>query len=91
MRQRKKGKLESYWPTIPADVRQELILDSGICECFRELRMDVPMHGERFWVEMAQMRGMGLNDDALNLQALRRHGGDIAAAAQDVRRQQGDN
>ena len=79
MRALKQRRLETYWETLPPEVREALQRDPSVRTHFTDLGMNVPGEGQ-FAAQLAQLHGMGFDDDARCVAALREVDGDVQNA-----------
>ena len=91
MRALKQKRLEEYLQNInDEDVKKELLNDNSIRGHFNDLNMAIPGEG-RFSGKLAQLKGMGFDDDGLNLRVLREVDGDVQIAVEKIMGQRNKN
>ena len=73
-------KLQAYWATLEAEVKEALAADASVRQIFRDLRLEGHVGAAAFAQQVAQLRGMGFTDERAMRRALSEVGGDVAAA-----------
>ena len=76
----RREKLEKYWESLEAEVRDELAKNASIAQIFRDLKLDRLVCAASYSEQMAQLRGMGFKDERAMRRALAEAAGDIDAA-----------
>ena len=76
----RRDKLEQYWESLEAEVKNELAKDASVAQIFRDLKLDRLMGAAGYSEQMAQLRGMGFKDERAMRRALAEAAGDIEAA-----------
>jgi len=82
IRGERERKLLEYWGTLEREVKDALAADASIRQIIRDLRLEARLGVEAFEQQLAQLHGMGFNDERAMRRALREAGGDVAAAVQ---------
>ena len=76
----RRRKLQAYWATLEAEVKEALAADASVRQIFRDLRLEGHVGAAAFAQQVAQLRGMGFTDERAMRRALSEVGGDVAAA-----------
>ena len=76
----RREKLEKYWESLEAEVKNELAKDASVAQIFRDLKLDRLMGAAGYSEQMAQLRGMGFKNERAMRRALAEAAGDIEAA-----------